>query len=101
MALDFGRFLPAGVKLTGLPSVQLTVESGIDPVPQSRIVYGPAVGTAQVQRGGTGIPNTAILFTIGGCLPNVTYLVDAWCSRTDEDTAEVSTRFVCLPIGSP
>ncbi len=96
MAIDFGNFLPAGVTLTGTPTIALSVSYGTDAAPQSRLVGGPVVGTA---RDGTGIANTAIVFQIGSCVAGTIYVIDAYCLRSDGDTAEASAHFQCLAPG--
>ena len=95
-AIDFGVFLPSGVTLTGTPTVNLGVNSGSDASPQSRLSSPPSIGTVPTSRGGTGIPNTAVIFQISGCLNGVTYTVEVVCPRSDGDTAEAWTLLPCV-----
>jgi len=94
-AIDFGNFLPSGVTLTGTPTIRITLRSGTDASPQSRLVGGPTVGTAAAAIGGTGIANAAILFQIGGCVGGAVYTIETYCTRSDSDVAEGWTRLTC------
>ena len=87
IALDFGQFLPSGVVLTGTPTVTLSVVSGVDATPSSRLSGLPKIGTVAPQQGGSGVANTAILQQLVGLLGGVTYLVTAYCTRSDGDIA--------------
>jgi hypothetical protein len=95
MGVDFGNFLPPGVTLVGTPTVKLTTSFGNDPNPQSRISAGPVVGTISPALNGTGLANTSIIWQVEGCLPDVFYIVELSCARSDPDIAEASTRFPC------
>lgn len=95
LTIDFGRFLPSGVTLTGTPTVVLTAIFGVDTTPQARVTGGPIVGTAPTSSGGTGIANVAIFFQVSTCVPGVEYVADIYCSRSDGDVVEASTRFQC------
>ena len=97
VAIDFGEALPAGVTLTGMPIVTISLASGNDPNPQSRLLRAGAVGTAPKAIGGTGVTNAAVLFQVGTCVPGAIYIVDVVCARTDSDVAESSTRLSCIP----
>lgn len=97
MAIDFGVFLPPGVTLVGSPSASVTTTFGEDLSPNSRITVPPSIGTVPQNIGGTGRANTAVLWRMGECVPNVVYVVDISCMRSDGDVAEASTRFTCLP----
>jgi hypothetical protein len=96
IALDFGRFLPAGVMLTGLPELNVSVKSGTDSSPASRISAGPTIGTAAQAIGGTGRAQTAVLFQVAGCVAGATYIVEAVCPRSDGDTAEGYVYLHCV-----
>ena len=96
MGVDFGEVLPAGVTLTGTPLVTVTVSSGDDTSPSSRLLRAGIVGTAPKAIGGSGVVNAAVLFQVGTCVVDTIYVVDVVCDRTDADVAEASTRFTCL-----
>ena len=84
--VDFGKFLPAGIMLSGTPTVTVAVDpySAVsDPAPMSHISQGPALGTAPAAVGGTGEANTAIFFQISDLLPNVLYMISYSCARND------------------
>lgn len=93
MFIDFGNDLPAGVTLVNTPSVILTRCGGNDPAPQSRLSGTPAIGTVSTANGGTGKPNTAILWRVAGCQDQTTYVVEVICDRSDGDRAERYTHF--------
>lgn len=82
IGLDFGRFLPAGVTLTGTPTVAISVVAGTDPTPESRLTSAPAIGTAPVAQNGTGVSNATIFQQITP-LGGVVYLIWAKCPRSD------------------
>ncbi len=99
IGVDFGNFLPAGVVLNGTApstlSVTLSALIGTDASPQSRIASGPTIGTISQANGGSGLANTAVLFQVSGCLPNVQYQADVVSHRSDGDTVEAYVRFNC------
>lgn len=97
MGLDFGKFLPAGVTLTGTPTVTLSVSSGTDATPAARLTRAGAVGTISTADGGTGVTNAAVLFQVGTCVAKVVYIADVVCARSDGDVAEGSLWFPCDP----
>ena len=94
VAVDFGNFLPAGVTLTGTPTVTLTVSNGVDADPQEHVASS-AVGTASAAIGGTGAVNAAILFQLTGLLLGVVYAVDMFCERSDGDQVEWGFLIPC------
>lgn len=97
IAVDFGRWLlPLGVTLTGTPTVNVTLDFGSDPNPQARVVRSPVIGTVAQLSGGTAVPNTAVIFQIGGCLPSNIYVFEIVCLRTDSDVAEAWTTCACI-----
>ncbi len=95
-AVDFGYFLPPGVRLHGVPVLSMSVRIGTDATPSSRINSGPIVGTVSTALGGTGLANTAILFQVHNCLDGVTYLIELYCDRSDGDVAEGWVRLACI-----
>jgi hypothetical protein len=95
-AIDYGKFLPPGVTLEGIPELRVSVHFGVDDHPSSRISAGPEVGTIAPDIGGTGHPNAAILFQVYGGLVGVTYLIDFRCARSDGDAAENCVRLACV-----
>jgi hypothetical protein len=96
IALDFGDFLSPGTTLVGTPTLNFTVESGVDPTPTSRISGGPVIGTAPTTIGGTGIADGAILFQVAGCVEGVTYLAEVVCDCSDGNIAEGFTHLRCV-----
>jgi len=95
MGVDFGKFLPSGVTLTGTPTINVTALNGLDASPNSRISGGPSVGTISTANNGTGNTNTSVLYQISGCTPGETYQLDIYCTRSDGDRAESFVRFSC------
>lgn len=99
MAMDFGNFLPPGVTLTGTPDLNISVRSGFDGTPNSRITAGPTIGTAPSTIGGTGKTNTAILFQVSNARNGVVYILEVVCTRTDGDVAEGWNHLPCAGPG--
>jgi hypothetical protein len=95
-AIDYGKLLPPGVTLSGIPELRVSLHFGVDDHPSSRISAGPEVGTIAPDIGGTGRPNAAILFQVYGGLHGVTYLIDFRCARSDGDAAENCVRLSCV-----
>ncbi len=95
-AIDYGKFLPPGVTLEGIPELRVSVHFGDDNHPFSHISAGPEVGTIATDIGGTGHPNAAILFQVYGGLVGVTYLIDFRCARSDGDAADNCIRLSCV-----
>ena len=100
LSFDFGKFLPAGVTLTGTPTLTLTPIYGTDSNPASRITSGPTIGTVSIALGGSGVTSTGILFQLFGCPAGVTYIVETVCTRSDGDIAEGSSRLSSNSPGS-
>lgn len=92
LGFDFGFFLPAGVTLTGTPTVVATVMDGTDPTPDSEFAGAAAIGTIAVADGGSGKANTAIKRRFVPVLSPVHYLLQATCLRSDGDTAKMSSH---------
>ena len=97
LALDFGQVLPAGIFLMSAPTVTLSVVSGADATPQSRLLQPGAVGTVPFLGGGTGVAGAAVLFQVGTCQPGAVYLADVSCLASNGDVAEAAARFACVP----
>lgn len=101
ITFDFGLWpLPDGVGFSGAPIVALTVHSGTDPDPQSRITSPPQIVTAGEDIGGTGIANRAIAFQIGNIPGPVTYCAVASCALSDGDT-DNPTGWALIPAVQP
>jgi hypothetical protein len=84
--VDFGKFLPSGVALSGAPTLSIangSYSAGKDSSPSSRLTGGPTIGTISTALGGTGLTNTALLFQLSDLQPNVTYLLTYACGRSD------------------
>ena len=97
--LDFGDFLPQGVTLTGVPALNISAIYGNDTSPASRVTSGPIIATIPGNDNGSGVTNTALLFQLYECLPNVQYLCEVVCPRSDGDIVEGSTIVPCNPPG--
>jgi hypothetical protein len=84
--IDFGKFLPSGVALSGAPTLSIangSYSAAKDSSPSSRLTAGPSIGTISTALGGTGLTNTALLFQLSNLQPNVTYLLTYACGRSD------------------
>lgn len=92
---DFTRRLPAGASLTGSTgagtlSVNVSVVSGVDASPQSRITIQPAVLTYPFKG-----KNCAISLQFLG-LAGVTYLFDILCADSVGDITGGFNRITCV-----
>jgi hypothetical protein len=86
MTVDFAGVLPAGVTLSGTPTVTMSVAVGTDADPQSHVSGTPAIATV------TGA-NKAVSFTLASLVPGVEYVVDVYFPRSDAPAvAEASGR---------
>lgn len=94
LTIDFGSRLPAGVTLTGVPTVVLSSMDGSDSNPQSRIVGSPVIGVAPPPNG-TGVANAAVLFQVANCVAGTLYGVKCYCQATSGDTPDADTTFLC------
>lgn len=94
LTIDFGLRLPAGVQLTGTPTVTLTTLDGTDSTPQARLSAGPSIGTAPPPNG-SGVFEAAILFQVANCVAGTLYGVSAYCLSTAGDIPEADTSFLC------
>lgn len=92
LGFDFGDFLPAGVTLSGTPTVVATVVQGTNPTPDGEFQGAAAVGTISIADHGTGKTNTAIKRRFVPTVAGVQYLLVAKCLRSDGDTAEMSNH---------
>ena len=98
LTFDFGPMLPAGVTLTGAPTVTCTVESGVDPDPSSRLLGPAVIGTAPPPSG-SNVPNAAVLQQIGSGVADVTYLLVCSCPTSVGDVAELWSLISCVEPG--
>jgi len=97
ISFDFGNFLAAGVVLTGTPTINVLIQSGTDPNPQSHL-YGPAViGTVPLPKG-TGITNTAVIQQFVDGIAGVVYLLECICSSSDNNVAVGVARLPCIGV---
>jgi|SRR5579885_2217639 len=96
MALDFGNFLPEGVMLVNGPVLNIGTLYGFDPNPGQRFVLGPGIVTIPTALNGTGAINAGIAWQVTQCVPGVMYVVSVSCPRSDGDSVEASTRFMCV-----
>lgn len=92
LGFEFGFFLPAGVTLTGTPTVVATVIEGTDPTPDNEFSGAASIGTIAVADGGSGRANCAIKRRFAPALAPVHYLLAATCLRSDGDTAKMSSH---------
>lgn len=87
LAFNAAQWLPAGVTLTGAPTVAISVASGDDPDPG-------AVLNGAAQRDAT---NTLVLQPVQGGIAGVFYLFDVQCESTSADWT-FETQGI-LPVG--
>jgi hypothetical protein len=81
------QWLPAGVTLTGTPTVTASVADGDDPSPTS-VLNGPAV---------LDVTNTLVLQPVKAGLASVYYLFDVQCASSSDDWS-FETQGI-LPVG--
>lgn len=92
LGFDFGNFLPAGVTLTGTPTVVATVIEGTNPAPDAEFTSAAAIGTISIADHGTGRASAAIKRRFTPTIANVHYLLVATCTRSDGDVAIMSSH---------
>jgi hypothetical protein len=88
--------LPAGVTLTGTPTVTVTVyehSDGADATPQDRLV------SAQVGTALNGTTNCAVIAKFGPPQPDVNYLFTVSCARSDSGVAACFNKMFCPAPG--
>lgn len=85
LTLDFALDLEAGETLTGPASVSISVASGTDSTPASRL------------NGALNISGTYVMQSVFGCVAGVNYNVVGSCKTSLNRVLAVGGRLDCIP----